>query len=272
MRNFDLRALQMCELEILKEFIRICDKYQLKYYLAWGTLLGAVRHQGFIPWDDDIDVCMFYDDYLKFKEICKTELHPDFFYEDREAHSEYFLYWAKLRKNNTTCMTRSEKDLNIHWGVGIDIFPLVKMDTKECTKVKKAAKSALNLFVQRAYLPYSSNELSKKIKKIIYAIVPPSWDKKIIKKCFDILNKSGKDATYVWDFSEAAYKSMFPLEIFGEGEWLEFEGITMNCPENFPYYLEKVYGEDYMVLPKEEDRVNHGDIIVDLEKSYTYYQ
>ena len=230
MRNFDLRGLQLCELEILKEFIRICDKHRLKYYLAWGTLLGAVRHQGFIPWDDDIDVCMFYEDYLKFKEICKAELHSDFFYEDSEAHEEYFLYWAKLRKNNTTCMTQSEKKLNIHWGVGIDIFPLVKMDSMECPMRKRMAKTVLNFITKRSYLPYGSNGVSKKIKRLLYTLIPARWDKKIMKKCFDILNQSGKDAAYACDLSETLDRSVFPLEIFGEGEQLEFEGIHMNCP------------------------------------------
>lgn len=272
MRNFDLRELQLCELEILKEFIRICDKHRLKYYLAWGTLLGAVRHQGFIPWDDDIDVCMFYEDYLKFKEICKTELHSDYVYEDREAHSDYFLYWAKLRKNNTTCMTRSEKNLNIHWGVGIDIFPLVKMDKMEGTMKKKAARAVLKFITNRPYLPYGANGVSKKIKRIIYTLIPKVLDEKIIKKCFHVLNRAGKDAEFVWDFSEPVHRSSFPVSVFGDGKSLEFEGLKMNCPIDATSYLEKVYGDDYMVLPKVQDRVDHGDIIVDLERNYTYYQ
>lgn len=272
MRKFDLHALQKCELEVLKEFIRVCEKNNLKYYLAWGTLIGAVRHQGFIPWDDDIDVCMPYEDYVRFKEVCRSDLGKDYFYEDWEAHSDYFLYWAKLRKNHTTCMTRSESNLKIHWGVGMDIFPLVKMDGPSCPMNKKIARFMLSLITNRAYLPYSADGPSKKIKKIIYKLVPQKLDKYIIKKCYSVLTKAGKNAEYYWDISDSVNRCCFKASVFGEGKKLLFENQMMNCPSDADTYLRKAYGDDYMLIPDVQDRINHGDIIVDLECDYTYYQ
>ncbi len=272
MREFDLRTLQNCELDVLKEFIRICDKYDLKYYAAWGTMLGAVRHQGFIPWDDDIDVCMPYDDYKQFKEICKTELGTEYFYEDWYAHHDYFLHWAKLRKNNTTCMTRKESDLKIHWGVGIDIFPLIKMDKPKLGLSKKIAKAFLKLILQRAYYPYGADNMSKKMKRVLYAIIPKYLDEKIINICFRIMNKAKIDAAYVYEFSGPIRRSCNLQAVFGEGKMYQFEDIMINGPADSDTFLRRAYGDDYMVIPEVGKRIDHGDIIVDVNMNYTYYQ
>lgn len=125
MRDFDLRALQLKELEGLKEIDRICRKHGIEYMLSWGSAIGAIRHQGFIPWDDDIDVCMKWNDYLKFKEVCKTELDSRYFYQDWESDPYYYSSWAKIRMNDTTSIMRKMKDYPIHGGICLDVFPLV---------------------------------------------------------------------------------------------------------------------------------------------------
>lgn len=272
MRDFNLKELQECELTVLQEFVRICEAHGLKYYLAWGTLIGAVRHQGFIPWDDDIDVCMPYEDYMRFKEICETELNPEFFYEDWNKHKEYFLYWAKLRKNNTTCMTRAESAIQMHWGVGMDIFPLIRTETPKLNVRMKIAKSMLNFVVQRSYVGYCNNKIAKIVKSILYGLLPKCLDERIYNRCFEILGSARKDAPYIFDFSAAESRSLFPAEVFGEGKPCQFENQTMMGPADTDAYLRQAYGEDYMVIPKKEDAVDHGDIIVDLERNYTYYQ
>ena len=272
MREFDLRALQNCELDVLNEFIRVCNKYNLKYYAAWGTMLGAVRHQGFIPWDDDIDVCMPYDDYIRFKEVCKTELGAGYFYEDWHAHHDYFLHWAKIRKNNTTCMTRSEADLKIHWGVGIDIFPLIKLDKPRLGFDKKFAKVFLNLILQRAYYHHGAENISKKVKRVLYTMIPRIWDEKIINICFRIMSKAKIDAAYVYEFSEPISRACNLQEVYGEGKMYQFEDIMINGPEDSDAFLRTAYGDDYMIVPDEEKRIDHGDIIVDVNTNYTYYQ
>ena len=272
MRDFDLRSLQLCELDVLQEFIRVCEKNHLQYYLAWGTLLGAVRHQGFIPWDDDIDVCMPWEDYLKLKEACHADLSEAYFYEDWSTHNDYFLHWAKLRKNNTTCMTRSEADLKIHWGVGIDIFPLFPMDDNTVPFSKKMAHTVLELTLQRSYYKYGSEGLKKNMKKIIYSLLPKRCDSAIINYCFKVLTKSSDKASYWYDFSELSYRSLLPREVFGEGMDYCFEGTKMTGPKDADAYLRKAYGDDYMEIPQVEKQIDHGDLIVDLENDYTTYQ
>ena len=95
-----LRKLQMAELEILKEFVRLCEAHGLQYYLVGGTLLGAVRHKGFIPWDDDIDVAMPRGDYDRFSQIAPKELDPRYFYQCPDTDPHYFLTYANSTRGS----------------------------------------------------------------------------------------------------------------------------------------------------------------------------
>jgi len=97
----DLKKLHLVELIILDEFIRICNKFNLNYFLIGGTLLGAVRHNGFIPWDDDIDIGMPRKDFQKFLEICQSELYKDFYYLYLDNFEPYYYHFIKICKKNT---------------------------------------------------------------------------------------------------------------------------------------------------------------------------
>lgn len=112
--DITLRKLQLLELKVLLEFKRICEKHQIQYFLMWGTLLGAVRHQGFIPWDDDIDVGMLRSEYVKFLAICNEELSQDFFLQTFESDKTYVNSFAKLRLNGTEYPEPTNKDLLYH--------------------------------------------------------------------------------------------------------------------------------------------------------------
>ena len=115
------------ELYILKEFDRICQENGLKYSLIYGTLLGAVRHGGFIPWDDDVDVCMLREDYEKFCKIAPKRLPEDLFYQSHETEREYFQLFDKIRLNNTIFKEKYYAQYHIHHGIYIDIFPCDKI-------------------------------------------------------------------------------------------------------------------------------------------------
>ena len=90
------RALQLTQLQILKELDHICKKNSITYYLAWGSLLGAVRHQGFIPWDDDIDVCMSIEDMFRFEKACKRDLGEEFYYLSRTQNKYNYIFWHRI--------------------------------------------------------------------------------------------------------------------------------------------------------------------------------
>lgn len=118
------------------ELDRICKAYDIKYTLAYGTLIGAIRHRGFIPWDDDIDVFMLREDLLKLREICKTELNERFFYQNHETDKEYYYLFDKIRLNGTIFKETYLSKYNIHHGVYLDIFPVDKLpdDLREIKK------------------------------------------------------------------------------------------------------------------------------------------
>ena len=120
-----LREVQLYGLKILKEFARICDENDLQYYLSWGTLLGAVRHGGFIPWDNDIDVSMPISDYRKFLRIAPKQLPDWLFLQTYRTDRGYNELWAKLRANGTTSMPLAWIAYPIHFGISMDIFPIV---------------------------------------------------------------------------------------------------------------------------------------------------
>ena len=110
-------------LKLLRELDRICTKYDIPYWLDGGTLLGAIRHGGFIPWDDDIDVAMLRNDYYRFLEVAKTELRDDIYLQTRETDSDYPMFFAKLRDKYSTFHEPMYERLKCHKGIFLDIFP-----------------------------------------------------------------------------------------------------------------------------------------------------
>lgn len=125
--NFNLKKLQKVQLVILMEFDRICKEHNLNYQLFSGTLLGAVRHKAFVPWDDDIDVAMLRKDYNKFLKICKRKLDPQYFLQTHKTDKGYIHSFARIRKNNTLLLQKYWLEIDMHHGIFIDVFPLDKI-------------------------------------------------------------------------------------------------------------------------------------------------
>ena len=120
-----LHQIQMIELEMLIEVDRICKKYSIKYNIIAGTLLGAVRHKGFIPWDDDADIAMLRTEYEKFRTACKKELDTSrFYFQDHRNTKGYRWGYGKLRRKNTIFLRENQEHMPYAQGIFIDIFPL----------------------------------------------------------------------------------------------------------------------------------------------------
>ena len=120
----NIKEMQKIELEMLLEVDRICKKFNIRYFLIAGTLLGAIRHKGFIPWDDDIDIIIPLNDYIKFCKVAEKELNKNYFLQNYKTDFTA-MWYTKIRKNNTTAIQANHKNKLHHQGIWIDIFPLI---------------------------------------------------------------------------------------------------------------------------------------------------
>lgn len=245
-------GLQFVALEILKEFDKICRKNNIEYWLDAGTLLGAVRHKGFIPWDDDIDVCINKLDKEKVIKVLKEEL-PFYLYLDTEflkLDEERNFLKIKDRYSN---VEEVKSKVKLQRGIWIDIFPMTEIYTNKY----------LNFFISK--IPANLNntndsELKKKLRKIFWQVLSlfkfkdkGKLIKAIYKKCS---NKKIKeyliymDGRMWWNTYEK--KWIYPLKE------LEFEGHKFFVPNDYDSYLKYLYGKDYMKIPPKEKRITHN--------------
>ncbi len=273
----NIEDVQKVQLEMLLELDRICRKNDIKYQLFSGTLLGAIRHKGFIPWDDDIDVCMLRKDYEKFIECCKTDLKSDYFLQYYKSDKKSILQFAKLRKNNTIFTNATYQDSGMHNGIYIDIFPMdnVKPDTLmgklqpklfnllyiiSCSRIKKRALHA----------KFFPNRCIRLIFYYILKIVPKSVLDMMMQKILCMYAK--EDTKYVNHLTNGASKERLAKfirerETFYNTELAEFEGYKFPVPSNYHDVLTRHYG-DYMKLPPEDQRYpHHGIIEINLDTS-----
>ena len=244
-----MNELQNCELEILIEVDRICKKNNISYSLDGGTLLGAIRHKGFIPWDDDVDIMMPLKDYNKFLEVCKSELGSDYFLQTAFNDFGGSLY-AKIRKNNTTAMEDWTKNIKMHKGVWIDIFPTVGYKGEKYLQKCLASAAVADWLLGDCY--YKDNFSSSNFK----------------------IRLLSKFLSYnVWTASaKLGAKFLFDSSIQGEYTTAKFEGYDFSITKKYDEYLKTLYG-DYMQLPPEDKRTSgHNIIVLDLENNYTKYE
>ena len=256
-----LRQLQLCELEILDEFVRVCEKHGLQYYLVGGTLLGAVRHQGFIPWDDDIDVAMPREDYDRFAALSAEELDPRFFYQCPDTDPDYFLTYAKIRKNKTEVYEERFKDAKFRGGVFIDIFPL-----DFCPAPGLLCHLLFNVLAVmnyrgqvdsgERYIPYE--ELAGRIGFTLLKAFSPAGIVRLRKRLLS-LSKKLSDGEHIASFSGAyGYHKEIALRTwYGKAAVLPFEGRMCSCPGGFHELLSLLYGENYMELPPDVEKRTH---------------
>ena len=268
------KKLKQYELKILDEFDRICKKYNLKYYLAYGSALGAIRHKGFIPWDDDIDVHMSIQDILKFKEICTKELSKEYYFQDKLTDKYYYNLWAKFGLENTTWMPK-DHIVNCKYGICIDIFPITFLNDnkKERRRIEKYTK--LMCITSSKY--YVLNTKKKKYpiyKKLIHQIIPNSINNCLYYYSLKKLSKNNTDFDTVVFYDVDINKNIyFDKSVFIGNNKLPFEKRMLPVPNDIDMYLKTIYG-DYMMPPPKDKRYGHDtgdDIIYDFKNSYKKY-
>lgn len=272
--DVDIKSIQAVQIELLKEFVRICNKNKIKYQLFSGTLLGAIRHKGFIPWDDDIDVCLLREDYNKFLKICNDELDSKYFIQNYDTDKNSMLQFTKIRKNNTIFKMDLYKDVDMHHGIFIDVFPLDNTNPK--FKMAKLQRMLINImftissFRSKDNCRNAKTVARKYIKFAFYYILKlfpgSSYDKLITKvMCVFNSNKTG----YITHFTNGASKKRYnkytmSLNEFNDTiEW-EFEGDLYSISKEYHNVLSRIFGDYKKLPPQNEQRPHHGVIEIKL--------
>lgn len=263
-----LEGLKQKELELLRIFIRICKERKLRYYILGGTLLGAVRHRGFIPWDDDIDVGMPRRDYERFLRHGQQHLPKGFFLQTHLTDPDYPPNFAKLRNSSTTFVERSLKGRRIHHGIYIDIFPL-DFYPDHGRHLFSLKSLLLKLRITDAFAPGDMKRRTKLVRRLS-RILYPSISQAVIAR--EHLFRSVTNGKYIANHCGAwGKKEIVPAHWYGEGTTLSFEGIQVNAPSEYHSWLTQVYG-DYMQLPPAEKRIPHHYVeAFDLNRPFTCY-
>ncbi len=266
------QELKKVELDIFKQFLQVCKNLNLTYYVLGGTLLGAVRHKGFIPWDDDIDVGMPRADYEIFLQKGQELLPDNYFLQTFITDPEFSANFSKIRNSDTTFIETSFRNHNMNHGVYIDIFPLDYFpDNKTVERKMRIKKWFLSGRVAGSFYYEHRLPLKSKTKHLACKLVSPSLEKTLLKReeLFKSCSISKRIVNHCGAWGE---KEIIPADWYGEGCKLEFEGIRVTAPKEYDKWLAQIYG-DYMQLPPVEDRIGHhyADVI-DLKKSYIEYR
>lgn len=256
--NTTLRQLQMIELEMLIELDRICRKNDIKYTIIGGTLIGALRNGGFIPWDDDIDVAMLREEYEKFRKACESDLDTSrFYFQDHRNTKGYRWGYGKLRRKQTLFLREFQEHMPYEQGVFLDVFPhdgvpdiflLRAIHNFQCFMIRKFLWSEVGKIADRNIF-----------KRIMFSIMSRVSEKRVFVSYHKLIEKSNlkerkrvRALMYPTFGNEFGYKR----EWFDPGEDVDFEGYKVQCMKGAKEYLRFSYG-DYMQLPPEEKRKIH---------------
>lgn len=267
-----VREVQMKILDTMKYIDAVCRKNGIVYYIMGGTALGAVRHGGFIPWDDDLDIFMTPQEYAKFKAAMEKDSNPDFIIQEWRTTDNYLEY-AKVRMNGTTFIEDSFKDRkDMHHGIYVDIMMLHKVPTSSFMQKMVYYESkfvTLYALSQRNWKPKTKGQalVLKSLK-----LLPCQW---MVKKCYQHIYKY-EDRTenfmYCYWITPAKFRAgLFEPKFFDEPVDVPFEDTMLLGSKYIKEYLTYRYG-NYMKLPSEEQQkaAVHA-MIFDTEKDYHEY-
>lgn len=262
MKKLSLEEIKNIEFELLKKFDSFCKENHIRYFLSNGTLLGAVKYKGFIPWDDDIDVLVPRRDYNKMLDLFKDSERYQLF--SFERNKEYLYPFAKL-----CCMETQKKEGNIcngvELGIDIDIFPLdawMPNLNKAMREVKRINRNMFCLNLTKQVRPDSAHAMKRKIKGVLMFFLKKFGSRFFIQKIIKLSNNVHKESSYLGCKSWCIYREreIIPASIFLETVELEFEGEKFPAPAGYDFYLRSLYG-DYTKDPPAEKQKSHHSFV-----------
>lgn len=257
----ELRKVQLLELKVLKEIKRICSKHDIKYFLTGGTLIGAVRHKGFIPWDDDIDIAMMRTEYDRFMEIAPSELSPEFSLLNIKTDKRLGIFFGKVVLNGTNYRSAQQPKTLEKTGFWVDVIPY---DTIYDSRFLASLYFwKLNFFVVLYSMKNGYHNGTTKIKriaaelmKVFFFFIPKKY---LYSRICNYPYKLNKKQTNTQCYLCGRYgvpRELRSANLFGEYTEVQFEDEKFMTLKKYHEFLTELFG-DYMKLPPVEQRVSH---------------
>lgn len=273
----EIKKIQEKSLEMALYLKKICVDNNLLFYFCGGCCIGTIRHQGFIPWDDDVDVFMPRRDYEVLKRIWKSKADIGrYTLEDsNEYYSDHNLF-LNIRDNTTTFIRPYQEDLDISHGLILDVLPLDGCPSGKFRRKVQLMWALVYSLYRSQLVPENHGKIMELLGKAALAIIPSF---KLRYKIWRFAEKQMtkyriEDCEYVTELCAGPHymKNRYPKKAFDKAVYKEFEGHMMPVPQGYDAYLKIAFG-DYMKLPPEEKRVAHHDVLIcDLDKSYKHYK
>ena len=267
------------QLDLVKELLRVCDKHSLRIWVESGTLLGTIRHQGYIPWDDDIDMIMFREDYDTLLKIAPNEFKSPYFLQC--AYTEKVPYprgHAQLRMDGTTAILPNDVNQNFHQGIFIDIFVLDAIPDNEVFFAKKLKKANKYLSIAATYYkPIKATRIKttvhrtlRKVYCLFYSFVDVySKYENILRGETGTMQSERVANIGFWRFEKMVRSKSVKKVWYENTLFMPFEGLLVPVPAGYDQILTCQYG-DYMT-PRQVSSYHGGFLILDTDKSYLDY-
>ena len=265
-----LIELQKTQIEILKVIDGICAAHGLRYSLYAGTLLGAVRHGGFIPWDDDLDICMPREDYDRLLALWDRVAPQGYLLQNKENSPRFTQSFTKIRKDHTTFLQDEREIGAYHTGIFVDIFPVDRIPNGKLRRMLFYWHGMQYQLYTREFVPPKAGRLTRLVSAVLLKMTPaerrPAKRQRLLKK-LTAYNGDRSLHTVTIETVECMWRHHEPdmLDHYVE---LPFGDTTFPCLAGWDQHLRVLY-DDYRKLPPEEERVwKHHPICIDFEKNY----
>lgn len=266
--------LQKVEFEMLKQVVRICDELHLRYFLVCGSALGAVKYNGFIPWDDDIDIGLFRKDYEIFIEKAPSMLPSNLFLQNYKTDAQWPSLIMRIRNSNTTNIVTLYKERNINHGVFIDIMPLDTYPSDRSAWFERRKTHYMRMRAAYLYQPEINplTGMRSYVVKCFLQLFARDKIQKIMTKYDSFASDPSYCSEIICNHGNWQGKLEYaPREQYGEGTWATFEGLNVRIPDKYDEYLTKKYGDWRADLPPEQQVGHHYAEVIDLNRPYTEY-
>lgn len=252
----ELQKLQKVEYDMLCEVDRICRKNGIHYTLYAGTVLGAVRHQGFIPWDDDADVAFLPEEYAKFAEACKTDLDTEkFFFQDHRTDAHYRWGYGKMRRNGSAFVRDGQEHMNYHNGICIDVFELFYLPNH--LALRKLYFFLFFLLRKTLYSEVGKENEENRFLRLVYKLLYRIPKETVFRIAERLRIRRPTDYVHHLFIPTKNTKYGIPRAVFDEYTDLRFEDRQFMVMKDYEKYL-KLSFKDYKQLPPAEKRVSHN--------------